>query len=82
MPRALHENSNSSVPKIKLRTIEIPKFGGQITDFKHFHVTFNSAIINNQALDGVQKCHCCPLTSEAHHLIQNIPVTQQNFHVA
>jgi len=61
IPRALHENSNSSVPKIKLRTIEIPKFGGQITDFKHFHDTFNSWIINNQALDGVQKCHCCPL---------------------
>ena len=30
MPRALHENSNFLTPKVKLPTIEIPKFGGQI----------------------------------------------------
>jgi hypothetical protein len=31
MPTALHENGNVIAPKIKLPTIEIPKFGGQIT---------------------------------------------------
>ena len=30
---ASHENSNFLAPKIKLPTIEIPKFGGQITEF-------------------------------------------------
>ena len=55
-PRTLtapHKNSNSSAPKIKLTTTEIPKFGGQITGIKHFHDTSNSLIINNQALDDV-----------------------------
>jgi hypothetical protein len=83
-PRALHENSNSSVPKVKLPTIEIPKFGGRIRDSKHFHDIFNSLIINNQELDNVQKCHYLlySVTNEAHQLIQNLPVTEQNFHVA
>jgi len=72
------------VPKIKLPTIQILKFGGQIAEFKHFYDTFNSLIINNQALDDVQKFHylLSSVTSEAHQLIQNLPVTQQNFHVA
>jgi len=30
-PRATHESGNSLAPKIKLPTIEIPKFRGQIT---------------------------------------------------
>ena len=72
------------MPKIKLPTIQILKFGGQIAEFKHFYDTFNSLIINNQALDDVQKFHylLSSVTSEAHQLIQNLPVTQQNFHVA
>jgi len=83
-PRAMHESGNCLAPKIKLPTIEIPNFGGQITEFKHFYDTFNSLIINNQALDDVQKFHYSLsfVTNEAHHLIQNLPVTQQNFHAA
>ena len=72
------------MPKIKLPTIEIPKFGGQITEFQHFYDTFSSLIINNKALDDIKKCHYLlfSVTNEAHQLIQNLPVTQQNFHVA
>jgi len=53
-------------------------------EFKHFYDTFSSLIINNQALDDVQKFHCLlsSVTNEAHQLIQNLPVTQQNSHVA
>jgi len=71
------------VLKIKLPTIQIPKFGGQIAEFKYFHDTFNSQIINNQALDDVQKFHylLSSVTNKVHQLIQNLPVTQQNFHV-
>jgi hypothetical protein len=43
--RAAHENGNCIAPIIKLPTIEIPKFGGQLTGFKHFYDTFNSLII-------------------------------------
>ena len=80
--RATRDYGNCSPPKIKLPTIQIPKFGGQIAEFKHFHDTFNSD--NNQALDDVQKFHylLSSVTNEAHQLIQNLPVTQQNFHVA
>jgi len=83
-PRATHENGTCLTPKIKLPTIEISKLGGQITEFKHFYDTFNSLIINNQALDDVKKFHylLSSVTNEAHQLIQNLPVTQQNFHVA
>jgi len=83
-PRATHENGNSLTPKIKLPTIEIHKFIGQITEFRHFHDTFSSFIINNQALDDVKKFHymLSSVTNEAHQLIQNLPVTEQNFHVA
>ena len=65
-------------------TIEIPRFGGQITEFKHFYDTFNSLIINNQVLDDVKKIHyvLSSATNEAHQLIQNLLVTQQNFHIA
>jgi hypothetical protein len=56
-PRATHESGNSLTPKIKLPTIEIPKFRGQITEFRHFYDTFSSLIINNQALDDVKKFH-------------------------
>ena len=64
-------------------TIEIPKFGGQITEFKHFYDTFNSLKINNLALNDAQKFHylLSSVTNEAHQQIQNLPVTQQNFHV-
>ena len=46
-PRATHESGNSLAPKIKLPTIEIPKFIGQITEFRHFYDTFSSLIFNN-----------------------------------
>jgi len=83
-PRATHDYGNCLAPKIKLPTIEIPKFGGHMIEFKHFHDTCNSLIINNQALDDVKKFHylLSSVTSEVHQLIRNLPVTQQNFHVA
>jgi hypothetical protein len=61
-PRAMHENSNCLAPKVKWPTIEHPKFGGQITEFKHFYDTFNSLIINNLALGDVKNfTPCCLL---------------------
>ena len=82
--RGTYENGSCLAPKIKLPIIEIPKFGGQITEFKHFYDTFSSLIINNQALDDAKKFHYLLsfVTYEAHQLIQNLPVTQQKFHVA
>jgi polyribonucleotide nucleotidyltransferase len=56
-PRTLHGTKNSTAPTIKLPTIEIPKYGCRITEFKHIHDTFNSLIISNQPLEDVQKFH-------------------------
>jgi hypothetical protein len=77
-PRTTHKNSNILAPKIKLPTIKLPKFGGQITEFKNFHDTLNSLIINNQMLDDVHKFHYLlySVTNEAHQLIQDLPITQ------
>ena len=60
-------------------TIEIPNTG-----FKHFYDTFNILIINNQTLGDVKKFHSLlsSVNNEAHQLIHNLPVTQQNCHVA
>jgi hypothetical protein len=65
-------------------TVEIPKFGGQITEFKPFCDTFNIMIINNQALDDVKKFQSLlySVINEVHQLIQNLPVKQHDFHVA
>ena len=65
-------------------TFEIPKFRSHTIEFKNVYDTFNSLIINNQALDNVQNFHylLCSVTNEAHQLIQKLPVTQQNFHIA
>ena len=38
-PRATHDYGSCLARKIKFPTVEIPKFGGQITEFKHFHDT-------------------------------------------
>jgi hypothetical protein len=80
----VHENSNFVAPKFKLPAIEIPKIGGQITEFKLFNDTFNNLIINNQVIADVQKFHylLSSVTREAHQLVQNLLVTQQNFHIA
>jgi hypothetical protein len=63
--------------------IGIPKFGRQITEFKHFYDICSSLVINNQALDDVKKCHyvLSSVTNETHQLIQNLTVTHQNFRV-
>jgi hypothetical protein len=67
-PRATNENGNSLAPKIKMPTIEIPKFRGQITEFRHFDDIFSSLIINNRALEKKKKFHylSSSVTNEAH----------------
>jgi hypothetical protein len=73
MSRAPHENGNQLAPTIKLPTIEIRKFGCQITEFKHVHDTFNILTINNQAPYHVQKLHylLSSVTNEAHSETSN-----------
>jgi len=70
MPRAPRENGYFLARKIKLPTMEIPKFGVQMTEFKHFHETLKSLIINNQTLGDVQKFHYLLsfVTNESHQL--------------
>jgi len=62
-----------------LSAIEIPIFGDQITDFKHFYGTFNNLIINNQAMDDVKKFRSLlsSVSNEADQLIQNLLVTPE-----
>ncbi|PNF21252.1 hypothetical protein B7P43_G02132 [Cryptotermes secundus] len=69
---------------VKLPTIFLPKFSGALQDFMHFYDTFIALIISNDALTDIQRYYyllSC-LSGEPHHLIENLPVSQDNFKVA
>lgn len=77
-------NNSSGFKGIKLPTIQIPSFNGEVTHFRHFYDTFMSLIVNNVDLDNIQRFHylLSSLKGEAHDLIANLPVTNSNFDVA
>jgi hypothetical protein len=60
-PRATHDYGSCLARKIKFPTVEIPKFGGQITEFKHFYDTFNSLIITKHWTMFKNFTICCLL---------------------
>lgn len=78
-----HSNSSPTTSRrtIKLPTIRLPSFSGDVTQFRHFHDTFVSLIVNNESLDNIQRFHylLSSLSGEAHSIIANIPVTSANF---
>lgn len=51
------QSSTERQVQIKLPTIKIPTFSGNVIHFRHFHDTFNSLIIANQSLDNIQRYH-------------------------
>lgn len=79
---SVHSMINSS--NVKLPTIQLPSFAGNCVDFPKFRDTFESLIINNATLSDVQKLHYLnsTLKDEAKLLINNLPITNENFSVA
>jgi hypothetical protein len=69
---------------IRLPTIKLPIFAGDVTQFRHFYDMFNSLIVKNESLDDIQRFHylLSSVIAEAHKLIENLPVIGRNFEVA
>jgi hypothetical protein len=79
-PFSLNNESVINSSKVKL-PISLPKFSGALQDFMHFYDTFVALIISNDALTDIQRYYyllSC-LSGEPHHLIENLPVSQDNF---
>ena len=70
--------------ELKLPTINLPSFGGNILEFRHFYDIFSSLVVNNDSLDDIQRYHylLSSLTGEAHDIIKNLPITASNFAIA
>lgn len=69
---------------LKLRPIEIPTFSGSFKTWPTFSGLFKTMIINNSALDNIQKMSYLKtsVSGEAAKLIANIDVTAENFEKA
>jgi hypothetical protein len=69
---------------VKLPTITLPTFSGKVCDWQHFRDTFQALIVDNKQLSDIQRYHylISSLQGEAKSLIQNLPVTTENFHVS
>lgn len=70
--------------KVKLPTIELPKFNGRYENWLYFYDSFKSIVHDNKELNPVQKLHylrSC-LSDEAAQIIQALETTNQNYEVA
>jgi len=74
-------NASSS---LKLPTIKLPVFSNNVAEFRHFFDTFNSLVVNNDSLDNIQRYYylLSVVSGEAHKLIENLPITSDNFDIA
>jgi diphosphomevalonate decarboxylase len=77
-------NCSGGFNNFKLPTITLPTFSGKVCEWQHFHDTFQALIVDNKQLFDIQRYHylISSLQGEAKSLIQNLPVTTENFHVA
>jgi hypothetical protein len=77
-------STHTSSSEIRLPTIEIPCFDGNVCKWLHYKDTFEALIVKNKSLSNVQKFHY--LTSsrkdEAKTLVANLHITNDNFVVA
>jgi len=77
-------NSTQANTNLRLPPIKLPVFNNKPTELKHFFDTFNSLLLNNETLDNIQRYYylLSVMSGEAHELIENLPVTADNFPIA
>jgi hypothetical protein len=77
-------STHTGSSQIRLPTIEIPCFDGNVCKWLHYKDTFEALIVNNKSLSNVQKFHylTSSLKGEAKTLIANLQITNDNFVVA
>ena len=78
-----HDVSQCST-EVRLPVINLPTFDGQYKTWVHFHDTFQDIIAKNDKLYDIQRFHnlISALKGEPHQLIQNLPISSDNFLVA
>ena len=70
--------------QVKLPTLEIPNFDGEITQWPNFYNTFESLIHENKTLSDVQKLQYLKscLKKEAGNIISDLCINNENYKVA
>ena len=73
--------SKQPIDTIKLRKLEIAKFGDDPTTWQQFHDSFTGAIHNSVSLTNVEKFNYLRsfLVDEALHCISGLPLTNDNY---
>lgn len=83
---AMHPNQNVifKQPGIRLPTIELPKFKGDIDEWLGFRDTFESLIHNNETIEPIQKFHYmkAALEGTAAQIIKSLEFTAVNYAIA
>ena len=69
---------------IKLPTIELPKFRGELEEWLGFRDTFASLIHNNAAINNIQKFHYlrAALEGNAEQIIKSLEFSEANYTIA
>lgn len=71
-------------PGVRLPTIELPRFRGEIGEWLGFRDTFESLIHNNQSIDPIQKFHYlkAALEGTAVQIVKSLEFSAANYTVA
>ncbi|KAJ8897165.1 hypothetical protein PR048_002511 [Dryococelus australis] len=66
---------------LHLPAVNLPTFTGDFTTWVQFRDTFKGLIVDNKPLPDVQKLHylISSLKYEAHELLHNLPISNDNF---
>ncbi|XP_071580238.1 uncharacterized protein [Temnothorax nylanderi] len=82
--RQASQNIIYKTPGIKLPTIELPKFRGDISEWLGFRDTFQSLIHTNETIDPIQKFHYlkAALEGKAAQIIKSLEFSAINYAVA
>lgn len=87
-PAEIVNTTNSSHASIgdslRLPTIQLPSFNGNLEDWPSFFDTFNALIHNNNSLNDVQRLHYLKTTvcGSAADIIKNFTITSENYQAA
>lgn len=78
-------SSHASIgDSLRLPTIQLPSFNGNLEDWPSFFDTFNALIHNNNSLNDVQRLHYLKTTvcGSAADIIKNFTITSENYQAA
>lgn len=77
-------STSSNQQIVRLPTIELPSFSGNLTEWHAFEDTFLTLIDRSELLNNIQKlCYLkSSLKGEVYHIIQSLETTDINYNIA